>query len=183
MNWIEHNYTNIIAWARNISKGDQLSEELAHYAIEQFLTHKKYEHLSQNPGEAKGFMLAIMRNSWVGQKSEFSRVHKAHRADLGARKKNITEDKWNQLLDEQVEEEYDYDRDRLHEAIEGLLEEMELAIEEKLWFNAKLFLMYLEDPNYSSLSRKTDIPRTSIANAVQEAKEYILQELKNRNII
>lgn len=183
MNWIEHNYTNIIIWARNISKGDQLSEELAHYAIEQFLTHKKYEHLSQNPGEAKGFMLAIMRNSWIGAKSEFSRVHKAHRPDLGARKKNITEDKWNQLLDEQVEEEYNYDRDTLIEAIEGLLEEMELDLQGKLWYDAKLFQMYLEDPNYSSLARRTGIPRTSISNAVQEAKEYIILELKNRKII
>jgi len=33
--------------------------------------------------------------------------------------------------------------------------------------------MWLDEPNYSELSRKTGIPRTSISQAVNEAIDYI----------
>ena len=189
MSWIEHNYDNIIKWAKNITKNDEMSYELAHYAIEKFMFHKRYEEINlrheADPkyGHCRGFLLAIMRNSWIGAKSEFSRIHKAHRADIGSRKREITSEKFDQLYNEIADEEYDEELDYLHEAIMGLLEEMALDIEGKLWYDAKLFQMYLEDSNFSSLSRKTGIPRTSISNAVAEAREYVLQELKIRNII
>ena len=173
---------NIIEWANNIAKGDPLAEELAHYGIEQFMTHKRYPELSQKPGDAKGFIIAIMRNSWWGKKSEFSRIHKAHRADIGHRKRAISDLQWESYLNK-PEELYDYEVDYLTEAIQGILEEMELDHEGKLWYNARLFTMWLETQNYSELSRRTDIPRTSISNAVDEAREYILQELKERKII
>lgn len=188
MDWITDNYENIIQWSKNICKNDPLYEELSHYAIEQLLTHKRYPELvakhDADPGKGhlRGFILAIIRNSWYGAKSEFSRIHKLHRADVGHRKRVVTDEHFAKLT-ETPDIPYDHDKDRLIEAIEGLLEEMTLDIEGKLWFNAKLFIMWLEDPNYSSLARKTDIPRTSISNAVQEAKEYILQELINREII
>jgi len=175
-------------WAKNIAKGDPLYEELGHYAIEQFMTHKRYQEICERDtadpkyGHCRGFILAIMRNSWIGRKSEFSRIHKSHRADIGYRKRAITENKFNSLLEEQVED-YDYEGDRLIEAIQGILEEMSLDHHGKLWYNARLFQMWLETPNYSELSRRTDIPRTSISNAVDEAREYILSELNMRNII
>ncbi len=39
--WIGDNYDNIIQWAKNISKNDHLADELAHYSIEKFMTHKR----------------------------------------------------------------------------------------------------------------------------------------------
>jgi hypothetical protein len=50
------------------------------------------------------------------------------------------------------------------------------------WYRSVLFSMWLENSNYSELERKTEIPRSSISQAVNECKEYIKQELKNRNI-
>lgn len=184
--WISNNYTNIVKWARNIAKNDPLSEELAHYAIEVFITHKRYNEiidkdlLDPSYGHCRAFILSIMRNSWYGKKSEFSRIHKAHRADIGHRKRAISEEKFNNII-EREHIDYDYEKDYVIEAIEGLLEEMEIDTK-KLWYSAKLFKMWLLNPNYSALSRETGIPRTSIANAVEEAKIYIKQELKNRNI-
>ena len=186
--WITESYEDIIQWSRNICKNDPLYEELAHYSIEQLLTHKRYEEILEKHnadpgyGHLRGFILAIMRNSWYGAKSEFSRVHKAHRADVGHRKRVITDEHFAKLLD-QPDVPYDEDIDFQTEAIVGILEEMELHIEEKLWFNSRLFRMWLEDSNYSSLSRKTGIPRTSISNAVEECKEYVRQEMIKRQII
>jgi len=188
-NWITENYEEIMSWAKNISKGDELAEELCHYAIETFMNHKRYNEICQrereepNSGHCRGFILAIMRNSWIGQKSQFTRYHKAHRADLGHRKRTVTQDKFNSLLEGLEVDEYNYEEDFLIEAIEGLLEEMNLDTNGKLWYNARLFQMWIECQNYSELSRRTDIPRTSISNAVEEAKHYIVNELKNRGII
>jgi hypothetical protein len=185
--WIEQNYSKIVQWAKNMTKNDQLYEELAHYAIEQFITHKRYEEIMQKHinepdfGHCRGFILAIMRNSWYGKKSEFTRYHKAHRADIGHRKRNVTPTKFNELLEEQLHTDYDFSTDYVIEAIDGILEEMSIDTKD-LWYQAKLFQMWLENPNFSALSRQTDIPRTSISNAVQEAKEYIKKELKNRGI-
>ena len=188
MDWITENYDNIIQWSRNITKNDPLYEELAHYSIEQLLTHKRYEEIlakhNADPkhGHLRGFILAIMRNSWIGAKSAFTRIHKAHRADIGKRKRVITDEHMTRLLDT-PEDTYDYDIDHLVESIEGLLEEMELGLEDGLWYRARLLKMWVETPNYSELSRMTDIPRTSISKAVEEAKTYIIEELKTRNII
>jgi len=188
-NWISNNYDKIMQWAKNIAKGDPLYEELCHYSIEQFMQHKRYiqicekDALEPTYGHCRGFILAIMRNSWIGKKSHFSRIHKSHRADIGHRKRNITETRFNNLLEAQDIEEYDFEQDFLIESIEGILEEMDISHDSKLWYNSRLFQMYLQTPNYSELSRRTDIPRTSISNAVDEAKEYILQELKARDII
>ena len=186
--WITENYENIIQWARNICKNDPLYEELAHYSMEQLLTHKRYEEIlakhNADPdyGHLRGFILAIMRNSWYGRKSEFSRIHKAHRADVGHRKRVITDEHMTNLLN-QPEVPYDEEIDYQTEAIVGILEEMELDYEGKLWYNARLFKMWLEIGNFSEISRRTDIPRMSISNAVEECREYIKQELKNRGII
>jgi len=189
LDWITQNYDNIIQWSRNMTKNDPLYEELAHYSIEQLLTHKRYEEIlarhNADPkyGHLRGFILAIMRNSWLGKKSQFSRYHKLHRADIGSRKRVITDEHMSNLLDT-PEVTYDYEIDFLVESIEGLLEEMELSgVEDGLWYRSRLLKMWVETPNYSELSRMTDIPRTSISKAVEEAKAYIIEELKNRNII
>jgi DNA-directed RNA polymerase specialized sigma24 family protein len=42
--------------------------------------------------------------------------------------------------------------------------------------------MWLETKNYSEIARKTDIPRTSISQAVEECRQYIKQTLKDRNV-
>jgi DNA-directed RNA polymerase specialized sigma24 family protein len=52
----------------------------------------------------------------------------------------------------------------------------------ELWYTATLFEMYVDFGNYSEISRKTKIPRTSVSQAVQEGREYIQATLKKRNI-
>jgi len=76
---------------------------------------------------------------------------------------------------------YDFEQDTAVEAIQGVLEDMEASGIE-LWYRSTLFRMYIDTPNYSELSRLTKIPRTSISKAVEEAKEYIKEKLKQNNI-
>ena len=79
-------------------------------------------------------------------------------------------------------EDYDPTDDRRLEAIEGILEDMMGEGFGHYWYIATLFRMWIETPNYSELSRKTLIPRTSIAFAVEECKEHIKKRLKDANI-
>lgn len=183
---MEYNYKQILEWSRNICKGDELYQDLAHYAIETFMLHDRYDEIMEREtnepttGHARAFLLSIMRNSWYGAKSEFSRYYKAHRADIGQRKRNIDPDDFENRINSNYHE-YNFEQDRLTEAITGILEEMAIS-DQLLWYNSKLFQMWLDQPNYSEISRQTGIPRTSISKAVEETKNYIKTELKNRNI-
>ena len=66
------------------------------------------------------------------------------------------------------------------EAVCGIMEDMETDTVEQ-WFRVKLFKMWLDEPNYSELSRITHIPRTTISQAVNECKEYIKKRIENGN--
>lgn len=68
----------------------------------------------------------------------------------------------------------------LIESIQGIMEDMEADTVEQ-WFRVVLFKMWLNEPNYSELSRITNIPRTSISQAVNECREYIKQRIENGN--
>lgn len=179
--WLQENYNNIVQWSNNITKGDELHQDLAHYAIEQLLQSPHLKHLEieeeTNEGTIRAFILSIMRNSWYGKKSYFTRYYKLHRADIGQRKRNVTPEKFQALLDNQDHQDYDYYKDELIDAIETVLNDMDVD-KDRLWYISRLFKMYLDTPNFSKLSRDTGIPRTSIAKAVEECIEYIKQQLK-----
>ena len=83
--------------------------------------------------------------------------------------------------DQREPEPYDYEKDEVISSLQGILEDM-AADKENLWYRGMLFQMWLEEPNFSELSRQTLIPRTSISQAVGEAIEYIKQQCKILNI-
>ena len=137
--------------------------------ISEFLEHHSAERLVED-GEAMKFMSGMIHRSFH---SSTSRYHTVYRQK--GRMHTISKP-----IDDEVEE-YDYDTDYTIEAIEGILEEMQ-AEGIELWYRATLFRMWIETSNYSEISRKTGIPRTSISQAVEEAREFIKQTLKDRGV-
>jgi hypothetical protein len=119
--------------------------------------------------EAMKFLSGMI---WRSYHSGTSPYHKLYRQS----------GRMHELYDSTVEnlsdEEYDYDTDLNIESIQGILEDMQSDTIEQ-WFRATLFNMWLEEPNYSELSRLTKIPRTSISQAVNEAIDYIKQRINN----
>ncbi len=183
--WLNKNYDQIQVWSSNITKSDELTLDLAQYAVEQLLHYKRLRELIQqervNEGSIKGWILATMRNSWYGSKSHFTRYYKLHRADVGKRKRWVTPEQFQALLEQQNQDEYDYYKDTAIEAIQDVLNEMDQDTT-RLWYLSRLFKLWMETPNFSKLSRETGIPRTSIAKAIDECREYIQQQLKQRGI-
>ena len=152
-----------------ICRGSHEHMDVAHYCIEEFMYHDRCQELIDK-GEAMKFLSGMIHRSFHSSTSRYHTLYrqkgKVHSLKPGQEPKHI---------------EYDYEVDTLNEAIIGLLEDMK-GENQEMWYQATLFEMYLDQSNYSEISRKTGIPRTSISQAVNECKEYIKQELKNRNI-
>ena len=157
--------------AQKICKGSSESEDVAHYVISEFMQHERAEELV-NANHAMRFMSGMM---WRSFNSSTSVYHTLYREK--GRMHSITRE--SDIDGEYLE--YNHNEDEVVGAIQGILEDMH-ADKEKLWYIASLFQMWLNEPNYSKLSRRTGIPRTSISQGVEEAKQYIRIELQNRNI-
>lgn len=169
--FLTNNYDEIITMAQKICKGSHESEDVAHFAIAEFMEHERGQELV-DAGKAMNFLSGIMWRSFNSSTSHYHTVY--HQK---GRVHSLTPSHDNR----QDDSEYDYQQDIATEAIMGVLEDMKADTIE-LWFRATLFEMYLVVPNYSELARQTKIPRTSISKAVEEARDYIQITLNNNNI-
>ena len=156
--------------AKKICKGSQESEDVAHFAIASFMEHERGQELV----EAKRGMQFLSGIIWRSFNSSTSEYHAIYRQN------NIMHTLDSTYL-EMPDDDYDLNQDLVTGAIQGILEDME-ADRTDLWYRATLLQMYIQNPNFSELARKTKIPRNSISHAVEEAKQYIKEQLKIQGI-
>ena len=156
--------------AKKICKSSHESEDVAHFAIEKFMTHERGQELV-DAGRGMNFLSGIIWRSFNSSTSEYYALY---------RQKNRMHSLDATHL-EQPETEYDYDQDYVVAAIQGIIEDMSCD-KTDLWYRATLFQMWLNEPNFSELERRTEIPRNSISHAVNEAKQYIKEQLKIQGI-
>ena len=188
-NYITKEYSKIVHLARKVAKTSDRNvyEELAHHALESFVKHERAEELIEKK-QAMLFLSGIMHRNYHSSTSPWHKERSGYRKEVELYpdvigtggielyvNKSHTENVWNHY-----EDEYDYETDLLIESIQGIMEDMEADTIEQ-WFRVKLFTMWLDQPNYSELSRITNIPRTSISQAVNECKEYIKKRIDNGN--
>lgn len=164
--WIEENYEEILQWAKNACQQWTDSEDLAHYAIAQFIEHEKAQDLVDK-GHARWFIVRILLNSSRSKKSQYWRIYRRSHQEL-VEQLNVTDD-----------ELYNHELDVITESIWGILEDLEHG-DAAEWYNSTVFQLCLEQEklNFSKLSRETGIPRTSIANAYYETIEWIKIKLE-----
>ena len=156
--------------AKKICKGDQESEDVAHFAIAHFMEHERGQELV-DAGRGMQFLSGIIWRSFHSSTSEYHALY---------RQKGRMHELKDQHL-QQADTQYDAEQDRVVGAIQGVLEDM-MCDRTDLWYRGTLFQMWLETPNYSELARKTGIPRNSISHAVDEAKDYIKEQLNIQGI-
>jgi len=148
-------YNDIIKMSWRICKSPE-AEDVAHYAIEQFLVHKRGQELVDK-GQGMLFLSGIIHRSFHSGTSPYHKLYRQSGRVYG------------------LHDNYTI------EAIQGILEDMESDTVDQ-WYRAKLFNMWIENSNYSDLSRITGIPRTSISQAVNECKEYIKNRIEQNGI-
>ena len=170
-NFLTKHYQDIITMASKICRSSPESEEVAHFAMSEFIEHERGQELVDT-GRAMNFISGIIHRSFHSSTSKYHTLY---------RQKNRMHPlpEWHDNI--QDDNGYDYDLDIATEAIQGVLEDMK-AESIELWFRSTLFEMYVKEPNYSELARQTGIPRTSISKAVEEARAYIKQTLINNNM-
>ena len=183
-------YNDIVLMSKKICRASGESEEVAHYVMSEFMEHERATELVE-AGRAMNFLSGMIHRSFHSSTSKYhtvyrqkGRVHslkddRNHRNDSDHF--DYTQNKGNRRANEMSIDEYDYEKDTALEAIQGILEDMEAGSIET-WFRATLFKMYMKESNCSELARQTKIPRTSIAKAIEEARTYIQEQLKNNNI-
>ena len=164
--WINDNYTNILAWAKNAAQGKPDYEDLAHYAITAFLEHPKSNELVER-NEARWFIVRILLNSSRGSKSEYYRLYRP---------------KWDSLIEthrDTPDSQYDFGVDLLTETVSGILDDLRHG-DANEWYLATIFELCMAQPklNFSKIARETNIPRTSIASAYYECIDHVRNKLK-----
>ena len=157
--------------SKKICRSSQESEEVAHFAIAEFMEHERAQELV-DAGRAMNFLSGIIHRSFHSSTSKYHTIYRQKGRMHGLPQSH------DNIQDDNI---YDLEQDIATEAIQGILEDMRADTIE-LWFRAVLFEMWIKEPNFSELSRQTKIPRTSIAKAVEEAKAYIQLTLQNNNI-
>lgn len=157
-------YDDIIKMSFRICKGSKEHEDVAHHAIESFLTHKRGQEIVDK-GQGMLFMSGIIHRSFHSSTSPYhtlyrqkGRMHTLYQSTL--------------FTERFIDEPYDDEADVKFETVMGIIEEMQADTVEQ-WFRSQLFLMWTKEPNFSKLSRETKIPRTSISQAVNECIDYI----------
>jgi len=164
-------YEDIILMSKKICRASREAEEVAHYVIAEFMEHERAVELVES-GRGMNFLSGMIHRSFHSSTSKYHTIYRQK-----GRVHGLTQKHYNR----QDNETYNIEQDNATEAIQGILEDMEAGSIE-LWFRATLFKMYMKENNFSELSRQTKIPRTSIAKAIEEARTYIQQQLKNNNI-
>ncbi len=163
--WINQNWPKLQQAAKNITKSKEWEDVLS-YSLEVFLTHPKRDSLVQDGG-AMWFIIRTMMNSYRSATSAYHTLH---------REKN----RFNSLQDFDTPD-VTVDAEELEamiQQIEGLIEQGLESRDPALWYRVKLLKLYIETPNYSKLARQIGIPRTSISQAVQEARQWVLDNLQ-----
>ncbi len=157
--------------SKKICRSSRESEEVAHYVMAEFMEHERAVELVE-AGRAMNFLSGMIHRSFHSSTSKYHTMYRQK-----GRVHSLPQS-YDNRPDDNI---YDMEQDNATESIQGILEDMEAGSIE-LWFRATLFKMYMKEDNFSELSRQTKIPRTSIAKAVEEARTYIQQQLKNNNI-
>jgi DNA-directed RNA polymerase specialized sigma24 family protein len=164
--WINQNYPKLQQAAKNITKSSEWEDVLS-YSLEIFLLHEKRDQIIKDGG-AMFWIVRTMMNSYRSHTSAYHTLHRQKNKNI-----SLTYFDTPDLSGEAEELE------ELIQQIEALLEEGLESRDPATWYRVKLLKLYVETPNYSKLARQIGIPRTSISQAVQEARQWVLSRLQS----
>jgi DNA-directed RNA polymerase specialized sigma24 family protein len=167
--WVNSNYSNIQKWLKNVTRGraPQLYEDFVHEIILIFLEHPKAQQLVDN-NEARFYITRIALNQWRSQTSPWAKREFAH--------------KWVSLyMDFEMElEEYNTEDDVIIELMIGILDDMHLGDIEEYYMSMVVMVYHELKGNFSEMSRRLDIPRTSLSKVYKQAISTIESRLQQK---
>jgi hypothetical protein len=179
--FIKENYSNLIQSAHKIASKNRAGDEpyeLLNYAVLQLLEHKNKEEIIES-GFGYFWIIRVMTNSIYSSTSGFHKqVRKPSNFNYGDVSENLIQYKVYDIdciFDNKIEKE------NILDIIDEILNEIEKQ-DIAGWYMVNLFKLWADKRNYYAVARETNIPRSSITNAVIKCRELLIQELKKRNI-
>jgi hypothetical protein len=150
---IEIEYPELVKAAKKITGGHALHMDLLHYSIEELYNKSNTEAIVQSGG-LRFYLVRIMMTQWRSTTGPFYKQFGDHyNKEISD---NITEEKIDHL-----------DVDKVNKLLAQLP-----------WYDQLLFRTFADgEHTYSSLSRETNIPRTSISLTINRVRDYIKQNL------
>jgi len=150
---IELEYPHLIEAAKKITGNHELHLDLLHYSIEELYNKPNMKSIVDSGG-LRFYLVRIMMTQWRSKSGPFYKQFGDH---------------WHREIPNNLIEENEEHLDI--EKIKELLKNLN-------WYDSMLFKTFTEgDHTYSSLSRDTGIPRTSISLTVNRVRQYIKQNL------
>ena len=167
--WVSENYENIKKWLKNITRGKlpHIFDDFVHEIIIIFLEHPKAQEIVDR-GEARWFMARIALNQWRSTTSPWAKQEFSHT--------------WEVLFDsfEMEADEYSLEDDALIELMVGILDDMHLGDIEDYYMSMVVMVYQELNGNFSEMSRRLDIPRTSLSKVYKEAIRTIETRLQQK---
>ena len=166
--WINENYDNIKKWLKNIIKDENPSvqQDLIHDIIITFMEHPKAEQLIEDD-EARWFIVRIALNQSRSVTSTHYKTYKQNPIN-----------EFEDTLYEVEEEDYDLTRDNQIETLLNCLDEMYNGNNKERYY-VMLILLYSTIENFSEISRRINIPRTTISKNYKEGLEILKEKYMN----
>jgi len=151
--FLEQEYTTLQQAAQKITGNNELQLDLLHYAIEELSGKQNLDAILESGG-GRFYLVSIMMTQWRSQTGPFYKQFMKEHVDIAS---------WDQA----EEDEPTMDVTRIRKILDGLP-----------WYERELFKLYTDGQHtYSSLSRETGIPRTSIGLTIKRIRKHIKQNL------
>lgn len=140
--------------AQKITGNNELAGDLLHYAIEE-MSYKDNLQAILDSGGARFYLIRICMTQWRSQTGPFYKQFIKQDQEIDV------------IIDKEEEEELKLD-----------VKKVEKILDELPWYDKTLFKLYAEgEHNYTSLSKATGIPRTSIGLTINRVKKHIKKNL------
>jgi hypothetical protein len=153
--FFNENYNSLRDAAYRITGGDALSEELLHYAIDEFLIKKDVIAIIDSGG-ARFYCVKIMMTQWRSTSGPFFHTYRKASQDI------------------EEAEDIPIEIDEIPETAKRITK----ALQKLNWYDKLLFETFVtEGHSISSLSRATGIPRTSISLSINRIRKWIKTQI------
>lgn len=151
--YLSNDYNALVEAANKITGNHHLALDLLHYGIEELSTKANLQDIIDSGG-ARFYLIRILMTQWRSQTGPFHRQFIKQHEEL----------EWH---DKEEKEERHLDLNRVNKIIDSLD-----------WYDRELFKLFAEgNHNFSTLSKETGIPRTSIALTIKRVRKYIKSNL------
>ncbi len=152
--YLANDYNALVEASKKITGNNELSIDLLHYAIEE-MSNKINIQAIVDSGGARFYCVRIMMTQWRSQTGPFYNQF-VKPGGIEITNIDIKEDEEN-LLD---------------------INKVNKILDQLPWYDRELFKLYAEGQhNYTSLSKETGIPRTSIGLTINRVKKHIKKNL------